>query len=91
MATADDVAKSIKPKMITVSILSIFYDCPRIYLNVNLFGSLCSFYYNIIKQNIMVSIIRGEWPHWALENLQMPTSKDGVGTFKICGNKYLTL
>ena len=49
LAAADDVAKSIKPKLITMTVISIIYDLPRVYLNVNLFGSLCSFYHNIIQ------------------------------------------
>ena len=49
LSAADDVAKSIKPKLITTTVLSILYDLPRVYLNVNLFGSLCSFYYNIVQ------------------------------------------
>ena len=47
-ASADEVAKSIKPKLITSTVISIIYDLPRIYLNVNLFGSLCTFYHIII-------------------------------------------
>ena len=47
-ATADEVAKSIRPKLIGFTALSILYDLPRAYLNVNLFGSLCSFYYNVL-------------------------------------------
>ena len=45
---ADEVAKSIKPKLIACTVVSILYDLPRAYLNVNLFGSICSFYYNVI-------------------------------------------
>ena len=46
---ADEVTKSIRPKLITTTIISIMYDLPRLYLNVNLFGSLCSFYYIYIN------------------------------------------
>ena len=48
ITTADEVTKSVRPKLIGCTILSILYDLPRAYLNVNLFGSLCSFYYNVV-------------------------------------------
>ena len=48
-STADEVAKIIKAKLTIFTVLSILYDLPRMYLNVNLFGSLCSFYYIVIR------------------------------------------
>ena len=58
MAKIEDVALDLKPKLIFFSCLSIFYDLPRLYLNVNLFGSLCSFYYNVIEQVTVVTTLR---------------------------------
>ena len=55
---ADEVAKSIKPKLIFCTFMSVLYDLPRLYLNVNLFGSMCSFYHNVIKQAANVVVIR---------------------------------
>ena len=60
LATVDDVVKTIEPKLKLFSFLSILYDLPRVYLNVNLFGSLCSFYYNIVKQDNLVTTIRND-------------------------------
>ena len=60
ISTADDVAKSIKPKMIVFTILSVFYDIPRVYLNMNLFGPLCTFYYNVILNVNNVVTLRFE-------------------------------
>ena len=63
LASADEGAKSIEPKLITATVLSIIYDLPRVYLNVNLFGSFCSFYYNIIKDSsdtITFRVMRGK-------------------------------
>ena len=58
LASADDVAQSLKSPHILCSILSMIYDIPRIYLNVNLFGSLCSFYHNIIAPTAVVTTLR---------------------------------
>ena len=52
LSSSEEVAKSIKPKLIICTVLSVLYDLPRLYLNVNLFGSLCTFYYNIIQKSI---------------------------------------
>ena len=52
LSSSDEVAKNIRPKLIVTLILSVIYDLPRLYLNVNLFGSLCTFYYNIIQRVI---------------------------------------
>ena len=48
LASANDVAEGIKPKLKLFASLSVLYDFPRMYLNVNLFGSLCSCYDNLI-------------------------------------------
>ena len=53
-----EVETSIKPKLKLFSLLSILYDLPRVYLNVDMFGSLCSFYYNIIKRDNLITVIR---------------------------------
>ena len=58
MARIEDVVMDLKPKLIFFSCLSILYDLPRLYLNVNLFGSLCSFYYNVIEQVTVVTTLR---------------------------------
>ena len=50
ITSVDEVNEKMKPKLTFVIILSIIYDLPRLYLNVNLFGALCSFYYILIKQ-----------------------------------------
>ena len=55
---ADELAKTVAKKLRYLAILSVLYDMPRIYLNVNLFGSLCSFYHNVIKQITVVTTIR---------------------------------
>ena len=58
LASADDLARSIRPKILICSLLSILYDLPRIYLNVNLFGSLCSFYHNYIKKSVVITTLK---------------------------------
>ena len=66
-ATASEVAKSIRPKLIGFTALSILYDLPRAYLNVNLFGSLCSFYYNVliyVNGSFSYRYKRGMSTHW---------------------------
>ena len=56
LATAEEVAKSLQSKLIITAIFSFIYDIPRIYLNVNLYGALCSFYYNVmLDDNNIVS------------------------------------
>ncbi|MEE3019846.1 MAG: hypothetical protein VX313_01200 [Bacteroidota bacterium] len=51
LATAEEVTESLKSKLIITAIFSFIYDIPRIYLNVNLFGALCSFYYNVMMDD----------------------------------------
>ena len=58
ITTAEEVAKNIKPKLITCAVMSVLYDLPRMYLNVNLFGSICSFYHNVIKHGLNFITIR---------------------------------
>ena len=58
MMQSSEVEKSIKPKLMLFSLLTIMYDLPRVYLNVDMFGSLCSYYYNIIKQDNLITVIR---------------------------------
>ena len=55
---ADELAKNVADTLKYLAILSVLYDLPRIYLNVNLFGCLCSFYHNVIKQITVVTTIR---------------------------------
>ena len=58
MNRVEDVAKALKTKLLCFPLLSILYDLPRLYLNVNLFGCLCSFYYNFIEQVTVVTTLR---------------------------------
>ena len=57
ITSVDEVNANIKPKLTLFVILSIIYDLPRMYLNVNLFGALCSFYYMFIEQVMDVSTL----------------------------------
>ena len=74
LTTAQEVAKSIKPKLIFCSIISAAYDIPRIYLNVNLFGSLCSYYHNLIVPTSLVTTLRHNDSTYYLGNPHVLTS-----------------
>ena len=58
ITTIEDVANTLKSKLLFFSCLTILYDLPRLYLNVNLFGCLCSFYYNFIEQVTAVTTLQ---------------------------------
>ena len=65
-ATHEEVAKSMKPKLIITAIISVIYDVPRVYLNVNLYGALCSFYYNVVESDNNIISLRhndGKFPN----------------------------
>ena len=40
----------LKPKLYAALVAGLLYDSPRVYLNVHTFGSICSFYYNVVQQ-----------------------------------------
>ena len=40
--------EKLKPKLYFAIALGFLYDIPRVYLNVHVFGSICSLYYNVI-------------------------------------------
>ena len=38
----------VKPKLHLALVISLLYDLPRLYLNVHIFSSICSLYYNVM-------------------------------------------
>merc|ERR1711922_77560 len=47
----------LRPKLRIFLVASFLYDLPRLYLNVNVFGSLCSFWHNVVK----VGFVKGRF------------------------------
>ena len=43
---AEETMERLQPKLRVALIISVIYDLPRIYLNVHIFGSLCSLWHN---------------------------------------------
>ena len=46
---AEETMARLRPKLRICLVASFLYDLPRLYLNVNVFGSLCSFWHNVVK------------------------------------------
>ena len=40
--------EKLRPKLRLALFLSLLYNLPRVFLNVHVFGSICSLYYNLI-------------------------------------------
>ena len=45
--------EQLRPKLYFAIIAGLIYDAPRVYLNVHTFGSLCTFYYNVVQRRYL--------------------------------------
>ena len=45
--------EQLRPKLYFAIVAGLIYDAPRVCLNVHTFGSLCTFYYNVVQRRYL--------------------------------------
>ena len=66
--------EQLKPKFYLALVFCLFYNLPRLYLNVHIFGSICSLYYNIILGQFLPQDKRSinSYPRQMIYNEMLP-------------------